>query len=103
MTLMVLTILCSFSIDSKAADAGKWVSEGNNWKYQLEDGSYVKNTFRMIDGYKYYFDSAGVMAKGWFYVGTRTSSDGKVYKNWYYTSAGGKILTGWRLIDGVWY
>ena len=103
MTFMVLTILCSFSINSKAADAGKWVSEGNNWKYQLEDGSYVKNTFRMIDGYKYYFDSAGVMAKGWIYVGTRTSSDGKVYKNWYYTSAGGKILTGWRLIDGVWY
>lgn len=90
-------------LSSKAEATDQWVAEGDDWKYQLADGSYVKNTFRMIDGNRYYFDAQGIMAKGWFYVGTRTSTNGATYKNWYYTSAGGKILSGWRFIDNNWY
>ena len=61
-------ILFSFvMIFSQAAFAGNWVQDGNFYKYQDDDGTFVTASWRMIpreDGikYKYYFDEFGHMA-----------------------------------------
>lgn len=38
--------------------AGQWVQEGNNWKYQNDNGIYAGN-WQWIDGKSYYFDQSG--------------------------------------------
>ena len=52
---------------STTAFAGNWIKEGNFYKYQDDDGTFVTSSWRMIpreDGikYKYYFDEHGHMA-----------------------------------------
>lgn len=102
--IFVLALTGMSQISAKAADNEEgWVIEDHAWKYKLEDGTYLKNSFKMDDGYRYYFDADGIMATGWFCVGTRKEPDGKVYKNWYYATPGGKIVSGWRKIGGKSY
>lgn len=55
---------------SETAKAG-WEADGDNWKYRLEDGSYVTNAWKQDQDEKwYYFDETSLM------VTNQTTPDG---------------------------
>lgn len=54
------TLALTISLSS-AAFAGQWVQDGQSWKYQKDDGSFVINMWQGIDGKLYCFDTNGVM------------------------------------------
>lgn len=81
---------------------GKWMKDENGWWYQYEDGTFPAKTWAFLlyqNQYEwYYFDERGYMLSGWLLM------DGV----WYYLNPlsdgmKGKMLTGWQLIDGKWY
>lgn len=43
------------------AATASWESVGDNWKYKQEDGAYVINAQKQIDGNWYYFDENTIM------------------------------------------
>lgn len=45
--------------------SGTWVQDDNGWWYQYNDGTYITNSWREIDGDWYYFDENGYMKTGW--------------------------------------
>lgn len=48
---------------------GKWVQEGGNWYYQTADGARLTNRWQKINENWFWFDTKGVMATGWKYIG----------------------------------
>ena len=79
---------------SRTDSAAGWVSGGGRWWYREADGSYPRNSWKVINGSWYYFDGSGWMVTGWL---KRASS-------WYYLEPGnGNMVTGWRKIGGTWY
>lgn len=58
--VVTLTAALSMLIPSTVF-AGQWKQEGNTWKYQNDDGSYVTNNWQWIDGKSYCFDFNGNM------------------------------------------
>lgn len=68
-TLVFVTMMTS------PAFAGQWAQDGNNWKYQNDDGSYAVN-WQWIDGKSYCFDSNGIM-----YANTTTPDGYTVNEN----------------------
>lgn len=63
----------------KAEDNGNTI-----WYYATNDGSLKTDGWQTISGYKYYFDSEGVMQTGW------------VDDNKYYCGTSGAAVKGWR-------
>lgn len=47
----------------------KWVQKGSKWYFQREDGSYLKNQWKKINGSWYWFESDGTMITGWKRIG----------------------------------
>ena len=79
---------------SRTDSAAGWVSGGGRWWYREADGSYPRNSWKVINGSWYYFDGSGWMVTGWL---KRASS-------WYYLEPGnGNMETGWRKIGSTWY
>ena len=79
---------------SQTDTAAGWVSGGGRWWYREADGSYPRNSWKVINGSWYYFDGSGWMVTGWL---KRASS-------WYYLEPGnGNMVTGWRKIGSTWY
>lgn len=81
------------------ASAGQWQQDAsvNTWKYQNDNGNYPKNSWQLIDGAWYHFNSEGIMETGWF-----LDSDG----NWYLLSkSGDMILSCWYQdpVSTKWY
>lgn len=57
------------------AYAGQWEKkeEGiSSWRYREDDGSYVVNSWKEIDGNWYYFDGTGCMVIGSYLINGRT-------------------------------
>lgn len=79
-----------------AQNEERWIQEGDQWRYQLEDKSFVSSSWRLINNKWYAFDENGYMRHGWF-----------LDKNnqWYWLSGkdSGEMKTGWQLIDNIWY
>lgn len=66
--------------------------KGDN--YVMPDGSKAVDTWKLVSGKWYYFDSSGSRVKGWLQTGGR----------WYYMDQGGAMCTGWLSPgDGFWY
>jgi len=66
--------------------------KGDN--YVMPDGSKAVDTWKLVSGKWYYFDSSGSRIKGWLQTGGR----------WYYMDQGGAMCTGWISPgDGFWY
>ena len=40
----------------------RWVGSGSEWKYKLPNGTFLKNTWKLIDGKWYYFKANGYAA-----------------------------------------
>ena len=65
-----------------------WVQKGSKWYFQREDGTYLKNQWKKINGSWYWFEGDGTMVTGWKYI------DGLKY----YFDGSGKML---QDVDGL--
>ena len=70
-----------------------WYLLNGNWHYRYADGSEVKDTFVLLDGMWYNFNSQGVMRTGWYKRGN----------SWFYLDQSGAMVWGWQQIGGRWY
>ena len=70
-----------------------WSKKDGHWFYQLEDGSYIVNEWKQINGTWYRFDNSGVMQTCWV----------KENGTWYYLNDSGAMQTGWVKDKGTWY
>lgn len=59
-SLLGASLLISLSL-SMTSLAGQWVQDEIGWRYQSDDGSYLSNTWKEIEGKQYYFGSGGYM------------------------------------------
>ena len=69
------------------------IRDENGHLFYYKDGVKIKNTWKVVNGSKYYFGKSGKA-----YVGKR-----KVGKATYYFAVNGKRKTGWRTINGKKY
>ena len=93
-------------------EKGTWVEDSNGWKYK-EGGKYVTNSWKDIDGKRYYFDDDGVMQTGWQTINGKKyffMREGYMMTGWisfgstrYYLDKNGVMQTGWQTIDGKRY
>ena len=70
-----------------------WSKKDGHWFYQLEDGSYIVNEWKQINGTWYRFDNSGLMQTGWI----------KENGTWYYLNDSGAMQIGWVKDKGTWY
>lgn len=72
----------------------KWVKDGENWRFELADGTRLSDCFVTIDGAEYAFDSEGKMVNEWFALG----------QNWhYFGSSGAMVKSDWRKDGDYWF
>ena len=113
-------------------EKGTWVEDSNGWKYK-EGGKYVTNSWKDIDGKRYYFDANGYRVTGWQTIGGKKyffmpeaymmtgwisfgstryylMPDGHMLTGWcsfgstkYYLASDGKMVRGWQTISGKKY
>ncbi len=93
----------------------KWKKDSKGWWYSLPNGSWLKKTWKKIDGVWYYFKADGYMAAEEYVDGYRLNPDGawtyqpkaswkKDSKGWYYSdSAGWYAKSQTLVIDGKSY
>lgn len=80
--------------ETPAAKSAGWELDDTGYKYYSEDGYYVTDGFREINGKTYYFDENGYMKTGW------VLSD----KHYYYMDKSGAMLSGkWIKENDKWY
>ena len=128
--LAVFFILSGMSFSAQAEDetggvvavalqhrvsGGKWVKNLNGLRYKKKSGAYIKNSWVMIGGAVYYFDSKGYVKTGSFtYKGSRYRADtkGKLYinklfrigsKTYCYGEDGARVFARWKTIGGKTY
>ncbi len=55
--------------DSGTVVTNSWIKANSNgqviWYYAKQDGTLTKDGWQTVNGYKYYFDSNGIMQTGW--------------------------------------
>ena len=73
--------------------SGVWATYQEGKKYRGEDGNYVTDGWKMIDGKWYYFKQDGYAVTGWH----------KADEKWYYMDSEAAMKTGWQELNGVWY
>lgn len=102
--LFILLFAVSFSgLGAVRAEADStvntWIKKDGKISYLNSNGKYVKNKFKKIKGYWYYFDKNGHAATGF------TTVSGKTFYFKKTGSAGkmGRMLTGWHTIGGKKY
>lgn len=78
---------------SRGDTTGRWRNYATGNKYQLEDGSYASNGWKLVFGSWYYFDADGYAKTGWL------EDNGKRY----YLAEDGKMLKGFQELGGSWY
>lgn len=102
-TMLAATLSITACFPSLAAG---WLYEGTSWKYQLADGSFIKNGWEWIDGNQngiaecYYFDSKGIMADGQKVSGYTVDSDGKWVVDGTVQEKLLSELNGWQELNG---
>jgi len=70
-----------------------WILEGNTWFYKYPDGSLQKDSWLMVSGLWYLFDTSGRMLTGW------QAKDGLTY----YLYDSGAMHSGWLKAGDYWY
>ena len=99
--LLLTGLLFGLSMTASAEDSkeGYWVQNGDRWWFQCTDDWYPTNGLYEIDGVGYAFDQWGYMMTGWY-----TDENGDTYYlNPVSDNTLGRMVTGWYLIDGVYY
>lgn len=80
-------------IPNKVKTTAGWKKNTVGWWYQNSDGSYPRNTWKLINNYWYYFDENGYMQTGWLKLGS----------TWYYMKPSGEMVVGSYKINGIVY
>lgn len=57
----------------------KWVKDSLGWKYQMDDGKFLKRCWRTINGKEYYFHANGYMASDEYIKSSDYLHNGKLY------------------------
>lgn len=93
--LLIVTAVLSMLISSTAF-AAEWKQEANGWRYQNDDGTYLKSNWLQDSNEKwYFFNSSGYMMTGWLQI----SNTNKIY----YLNTDGSMQTSPITIDGYTY
>lgn len=74
-------------------EKGSWKKDDYGWWYKLENGLYLKNTWRKINNTWYYFLPSGYIKLGWINLSGTT----------YYFDQSGSMKTDWVNIENKWY
>ena len=99
--------------NSAAANYNRWIQDGGVWRFELADGTQIKNVCVTIDGADYVFDAEGKMLTGWQYLNNTWycfKTSGAMVKNgwmqdqnkWFYLGADGRMVTN-TTIDGKYF
>ena len=88
--------------NSYSADKN-WAQDSTGWKVKKTDGRYASNEWYLVswNGQNnwYHFDQNGYAQGGWF-----ADTDGKKYYLYNVHDGNfGAMMTGWHMIDGIWY
>lgn len=86
----MLLISGALIISTPIVSFAEWYQGDIGWQYQL-DGQYLSNTWKMLDGSWYHFNTDGIMDTGWF-----QDVDGLYYLN----PDNGSMLTGLQTVNG---
>ena len=88
--LAASAVLALGSAITSFAAAG-WQAQGDEWTYVQNNGEYVKDDWRQVDGKYYYFGSDGIMLRN-----TLLNDN----ENYYYLRSSGEMITNeWRFIQ----
>lgn len=99
--ILLTTILLGTMVLSSVGVSAS-TSEGNNkWAYNKDlkgytyqlNGAYAHDGIAQINNRMYYFDSNGVMTKGWI----------QTDRGYMYADGTGVLQTGWKYINSNWY
>lgn len=94
---------------------GRWQENGDEWRYILSDGSYLKSEWLNDRGLWYYFNGSGYMHTGKRRIDSKTyyfNTDGSmlvgwVYDDeeevWYHAGENGELTKGWLRAGDAWY
>lgn len=74
-------------------EAAGWVEQAGKWWWRNTDGSYPRDTWKLVGGTWYRFDTSGWMQTGWV----------RDKNTWYYLDSSGAMRTGWLYQAGTWY
>ena len=95
-TKLLFVTLAMTMLFSTAAFAAEWRQDGSIWRYQNDDGTYLKSSWLQDkNGKWYFFNSSGYMMTGWLEI-TNTN---KIY----YLNNDGSMQTSPITIDGYTY
>lgn len=95
LTVAAAVVLLSLMLPLEAMAAkGSWQQDDKGWKLQLDDGTGVKDTWALIDGFYYHFNQEGYKDTGWL----------KEHGKWYYLGGDGRMFADISAnIDGIGY
>ena len=93
--LLIALIICIIPTQIALAsnENGKWVKDSNGWKYEYDEGFFIRNEFYTINNKTYYFDENYYMVIGWR----------EIWNDWYYFKSNGEQVKGWKQIKNKWY
>ena len=92
-----------YYVYSDGTAATGWKQIDGTWYYFSDWGSMARDgVWWMEDESKYAFRSSGALVEDGWYKQSWTY-EGETYSNWYYAGKDGKLVTGWKQIDGTWY
>ena len=113
--------------------SGRWVRHEVGWRYELIDGTWLKDGVFDVEGGRYAFDALGYVPLGWYrdpsgvwYASTENGVRTGWYReggtwyhfadngamdtgwlstggSWYFLTSSGAMVTGWFQVDGTWY
>lgn len=96
--ILAVSMASSMTIQTFAAG---WIkNEDNTWSYLTEDNTKLANTWKQDqDGLWYHLDQNGIMQTGWIIDETGN----KYFLNRNVGDPQGSLVSGWKLIDNIWY
>lgn len=87
MVTLALALTAGSAMTSMAAG---WKQQGNNWRYQWDEGNYAESCWILHKNNWYYIGADGTMQTGWQEI------DGK----WYFMANTGEMINGLVKVDG---
>lgn len=92
--IRILAAAALTAVVSVPVYAGEWKEDSYGWYYVDDNGSFLKNVIRNIDGANYVFDENGYLRKGWV-------NDRFQWK--FFDKTTGQQLYNWVQDEGKWY
>ena len=96
--LLAATLIASTTIQTFAAG---WQQNSNGtWSWMIDDNSKLSNAWQQdSDGKWYHLDQDGIMQTGWIV----DAAGNRYFLNKNIGDPQGSMVSGWKMIDNVWY